>query len=107
MASPFMATFALTPADTNLNLWTLVKVVDSAFPQGVSEIRFQADATLGGSEDIRIGNTDLSDTNFGIELDADESARIGPQVINGIDLNTIFVRTSEDTKTLSVVIVVQ
>jgi len=95
-----MKSLQLANAEQNYNLLTLMRALDPRVPSNVEAIQIQFDVDGGGAR-LRIGNGDLSDTNFGVLLFASQAFTLEPgSGANALPLGDIFLRC--DTASLYV-----
>lgn len=100
---PWMRALTLTLADTNNKLLDLMRVDDPNAPRYCQQLKIQSDPD-GGALKTRIGNSNLSDTEFGILLFATQVLPL--QVTDEktlIDCSQIYVRNDIAGKIISVV----
>lgn len=99
-ANPWLKTLQLPLANTNYNLLTLMKAVDATVPIRAQYLQIQFDVDGGGAR-LRIGNDDVSNTNYGILLFATQAHSMWHDA-NSINLDQYYLRS--DTAGLFVTI---
>jgi hypothetical protein len=86
----------LTDADTNYDLLALVRAIDSAFIDFANQITLQADDANSGT--ILIGDSNLSDTRYGVKLSVTDALALGV----GSSLRGINARSASSGQKLNI-----
>jgi hypothetical protein len=92
MENTFSKTVSLSSANTNYNLYSLMKAAQD-FEPWCSCLQLQVDMGAGAAI-VRVGDKDLSDTNYGFELVAGQAFPIGDLQTNSIPLPNFFLRST-------------
>jgi hypothetical protein len=100
--NPWMKTVTLLNANQNYNLYTLMQVVDPNAPERVHKLQLQADQVHADASYYRIGNSDLSDTNYGVVLFSTQAFGIETSVTNSISTKEFYLRCNSAGKQFAV-----
>jgi len=79
----------LTTASTKYSLRTLITAIESGAPQFVGEIQLQSDKANAASK-ISVGDTNISTTRYGYQLEPGEGKSYGPGRMNGLDTASLY-----------------
>src|SRR5208337_2944842 len=104
MANPWMKCLTLASASTNYNLYALIKALDSKVPETVQGVQIQFDIDAGAAR-LRIGNSDLSDVNFGVlSFGTQALTRVTVYGMKALPLHDIWLRCDVPGLCVSVVV---
>lgn len=102
---PFCATLPITDANTNYNLYDLLRAVDPQIPRRCQMMQIQYHGDLS-ADILYIGNPDtLSATNRGAELSDTQAQTIQSVEANLILLDNIALRCTGAGHSISVILV--
>ena len=99
--NPWMKAVTLTLANTNYNLYSLMQGIETNAPERCHKLQLQADPSATSSSQTRIGNADLSDTNYGVLLFATQAFGIESQT-NSVVCSEFWLRCNLAGKTVSI-----
>lgn len=105
-ANPWMKSFVIANANTNVNLLTQLQALDADVPKLVQKLQILCDVD-GGAARWRIGNSDLSDTMYGVLLFASQAFGIESQDQNILPLSNIYIRCDTINLRVAVTLVVR
>lgn len=89
--NPWLRSTIIAGANVNVSLLTLLQALDADAPKFVQALQIQADPD-GGAARWRIGNSAMTDTDFGVLLFATQAFGISSVEQNLIGLRDIYIR---------------
>jgi hypothetical protein len=100
--NPWMKTVTLPNANQNYNLLTLMQSIDIYAPERVHKLQLQADPVHADASYYRVGNEDLSDTNYGVVLFSTQAFGIEAPT-NSLSTKEFYLRCTTGGKQFAVI----